>query len=373
MFWTKKYNPTSFGELIFKYPYTDILHKLSKHESTPNILLYGITGSGKTTLVKCFLRSMFGSDVEKIQLEERTINLKGNKQLVINIKESQYHIEVDLSHWKNNDHKIIQHLIKNSAATNTIQAALLQNVDKDKDKDKDEDEDKSNFRFRFIVFHNSSSLSKEAQQALRRTMEIYSESCRFIFITSTLSSLIEPLRSRCFCLRISAPTKPDIVKVLKYILKKEKIKVPLSYLKNIAENSRRNLQEAILVLQHSVFSKQKYKSSIQTYPKLDWLIFIDHISQSILETQTAASFLKIREYLYRLTVNCISPKDILLKLTESIIKQIDDDNMYMSIWSLTIKYDYRIVRGNKSILHLQGFVGEMMAIAANYSNSKSDI
>tara|TARA_Y100000389_G_scaffold137568_2_gene135155 strand:- start:1389 stop:2492 length:1104 start_codon:yes stop_codon:yes gene_type:complete len=367
MFWTKKYKPKSFGELIFKYSYVDILQKLSKNESTPNILLYGITGSGKSTLVKCFLRSMFGSDVEKMQIEEKTIALKGNKQLVINIKESQFHIEVDLSHWKNNDHKIIQHLIKNSAATITIQTALLQNVDVDL---KDEDE---KFKFRFIIFHNAESLSKEAQQALRRTMEVYSESCRFIFITSTLSSLIEPLRSRCFCLRIPAPTKPDITKVLKYILKKEQIKVPLQYLKNIAENSRRNLQEAILLLQQSVWNKQKLKASIQTYPKLDWLVFIDYISQSILKEQTAKSFLKIREYLYRLIINCIPAKTILLKLSESIIKQIDDDNLYMSIWSLTIKYDHRIVRGNKSILHLQGFIGEMMAIASNYSKSKSDI
>ena len=73
MFWTKKYKPKSFGELIFKYSYVDILQKLSKNESTPNILLYGITGSGKSTLVKCFLRSMFGSDVEKMQIEEKTI------------------------------------------------------------------------------------------------------------------------------------------------------------------------------------------------------------------------------------------------------------------------------------------------------------
>ena len=53
-------------------------------------------------------------------------------------------------------------------------------------------------------------LSRQAQAALRRTMEKYSGSCRLILVCDNQSKIIDPVRSRCLGIRVGAPSLDDV-------------------------------------------------------------------------------------------------------------------------------------------------------------------
>lgn len=122
-------------------------------------------------------------------------------------------------------------------------------------------------------------LSREAQHSLRRTMEKYSASCRLILCCNSSSKVTEAIRSRCLNVRINAPTKEQvgkvllstwkmipvldqlsyalfhefvqysllqIVKVLEFIGKKEGLQLPPEFAARIADKSDRSLRRAIL-------------------------------------------------------------------------------------------------------------------------------
>jgi DNA polymerase III delta prime subunit len=57
-------------------------------------------------------------------------------------------------------------------------------------------------------------LSREAQQSLRRTMEKYSGACRLVMCCSNVSKVMEPVRSRCLCVRVPGPRPEELMELL---------------------------------------------------------------------------------------------------------------------------------------------------------------
>lgn len=108
-------------------------------------------------------------------------------------------------------------------------------------------------------------LSKHAQHALRRTMEKYTATCRLILCCNSSSKVIEPLRSRCLGICVSAPTKKEvrtllflqhlilvylqICSVLESVCKHEGISYLPSLGQKIVQRSDRNLRRALLILE----------------------------------------------------------------------------------------------------------------------------
>jgi replication factor C subunit 3/5 len=65
-----------------------------------------------------------------------------------------------------------------------------------------------------VVICEADCLTKDAQHALRRTMEKYVATCRIILVANTISRVIPAIRSRCLGVRVGAPTKEEIINIL---------------------------------------------------------------------------------------------------------------------------------------------------------------
>ena len=101
-----------------------------------------------------------------------------------------------------------------------------------------------------VVINEADNLTRDAQSALRRTMEKYSPNLRLILVANSSTKILAPIRSRCLLVRVAAPTVDDMVVVLKNVAQAENLgRIAPGVLEKIATESKRNLRRALLMLE----------------------------------------------------------------------------------------------------------------------------
>lgn len=70
-----------------------------------------------------------------------------------------------------------------------------------------------------VILTEVDKLTKDAQHALRRTMEKYMATCRLILCTNSTSKVIPAIRSRCLGVRVPAPSVEQVAQVLQVRIK----------------------------------------------------------------------------------------------------------------------------------------------------------
>lgn len=100
-----------------------------------------------------------------------------------------------------------------------------------------------------VLLTNVDQLTKDAQHALRRTMEKYVSTCRLILCTNSTSRVLPAIRSRCLGIRVPAPSISEMKDVLHTLCKREGLTLPDELGARLAEASGRNLRRAILMLE----------------------------------------------------------------------------------------------------------------------------
>ncbi len=208
-----------------------MMSMLAQSDDFPHILFYGPSGAGKRTLTKCLLQELYKtSAVHKIKSEHKEFKSNSSSTTIeCVVFSSNYHIEVTPSDAENQDRIIVQKLIKEVAGNQQLDT-------------------KAQKTFKVVVIHELDNLTRDAQAALRRTMETYMPYCRIVANCESLSKVIQPLRSRCLQVRVPAPKHPDIEKILMQIATQEGFELPRMLAQSISNFSRRNLRRAIMML-----------------------------------------------------------------------------------------------------------------------------
>ena len=186
------------------------------------------------------LKELYGPGVEKIKIDARVFQTTTNRRLDFNIVTSVYHLEITPSDVGNYDRVIVQELLKEVAQTQQVDLSAKQ-------------------RFKVVVINEADHLSRDAQAALRRTMEKYSPNLRLILLANSTSNVIAPIKSRTLLVRVAAPSEAEICQVLKRAGTKENFQHNEELNKRIAKESGRNLRKALLMYE-AVYA-QKYDIS----------------------------------------------------------------------------------------------------------------
>lgn len=206
------------------------------------MLIYGPSGAGKKTRVMSVLNELYGPGAEKIKINARVFQVSSSKKVEFTVVSSVYHIEFTPSDMGNNDRVVIQDLLKDIAQTQQVNVSSKQ-------------------RFKTVIINEADSLTRDAQSALRRTMEKYSPNLRLILLANSTSNIIAPIKSRTLQVRVAAPTVEDISNVLEKVAKKEKVNIPKEpeerqqLFTRIAEQSKRNLRLALLTFEATCAQK----------------------------------------------------------------------------------------------------------------------
>ena len=167
--------------------------------------------------------------------------------------------------------------------------------------------------FSVVLLTEVDKLTKDAQHALRRTMEKYMSTCRLILCCNSTSRVIPAVRSRCLCLRVPAPSIEQINAILKQTCKQEGINLPNELAQRISIKSSRNLRRALLMLETAYVANYPFTND-QDISEPDWEMFLKETARLISQQQSVDRVLQIRDRLYELLCHCI-PADMIFKVS----------------------------------------------------------
>lgn len=193
--WVDKHRPRKLSELDYHLQQAEQLTNLAKQGDFPHLMFYGPPGAGKKTRILCLLREIYGIGVEHLKNDIFQFSTPSNKKMDIMTVSSNYHLEINPSDAGIYDRIVVVELIK--------QIAQTRNLDQDGQRE-----------FKVVVLSEVDELTKDAQHALRRTMEKYMATCRIILCVNSTSRVIPAIRSRCLGIRVSAPSVNEIVTII---------------------------------------------------------------------------------------------------------------------------------------------------------------
>jgi len=201
--WVEKYRPTDISKIVNQDEIKLFIEGAIREKNIPHLLLYGSPGTGKTTIINILIKSLYtytnNEFPDKFTLFEENRKLKSDRVLSLNASDER-------------GIKVIREKIKTFANLAIIQSSKDVNIPP----------------FKVIVLDEADAMSSDSQFALRRIMEKYSTTTRFILICNYVTKIIAPLASRCSKFRFQPINYSGSKETIEYILQKEGYKIILS-------------------------------------------------------------------------------------------------------------------------------------------------
>ncbi|KAM6541428.1 hypothetical protein CsatB_005875 [Cannabis sativa] len=211
-------------------------------------------------------------------------------------------------------------------------------------------------RHKVVILDEADSMTSGAQQALRRTMEIYSNSTRFALACNTSSKIIEPIQSRCALVRFSRLSDQQILGRLMVVVEAEKVPYVPEGLEAIIFTADGDMRQALNNLQatHSGFrfvnQENVFKVCDQPHP-----LHVKNIVRNVLEGKFDDACFGLKQ-LYDLGY---SPTDIITTIFR-IIKNYDmAEYLKLEFMKETGFAHMRICDGVGSYLQLCGLLAKL--------------
>jgi len=304
--WTEKYRPKQFSELLGQDEIVKRVQNLVKSLNIPHLMFAGPAGTGKSSLALIIVKNLFGDSWKENYLELNASDTRG----------------ID----------VIRQQVKNFARTKSL----------------------GKVPFKVIFLDEADALTREAQQALRRTMENFTSTCRFILSCNYSSKIIDPIQSRCAIFRFKLLERKDIFKKLRDIADKEKLAISETALTALYEASEGDCRRAINLLQATASISMSITESL-----------VNTITSSakpsdikiVLEYALSGDFLKSKEKLLDIMLReSISGTDVIKAIQKEIWNLQIEPDLKVKLTEKTGEIEFRLVEGSDEFIQLEALL-----------------
>ena len=331
----------------FKKIICDMECETWRYSNFQHLIVYGLSGCGKEYLVNKLLEKIYGKAGIELKEVEYTVSGYSNTKTKIMIKQSKHHIIIE-PNSNGFDKYLIQEIIQDYAKSELLNILKHRKL------------------FKVVVINKIDNLSYYAQASLRRTMEKYSSTCKFILLSDQLSKIIEPIRSRCLMIRVPLPTKIQILETILYVSQKEKINISFRDINNIIENADNKVNNALWLLEIHKYGI-KYERNWETV--IDNIITL-LLSPDIKNNKKLYNVLKkIREQYYILFITNIPTQIIIRKIMDKLLVSANDLELKYNIIDITSIFEQRLSQGTRHIIHMEAYIVRLINL---FTTNKND-
>jgi len=314
--WVERYRPDKVEDIVGQKEVVERLIGYLKSRALPNMLFAGPPGTGKTTSAIALAKGLFGRRWKANFLEMNASDERG----------------IDVVRGK----------IKSFARTQAIGGD-----------------------FKIIFLDEADALTRDAQHALRRTMEMFTGTCRFILSCNYSSKIIEPIQSRCALFRFRPLEAEEIEERIRYIAKREKLELVDDGMKAILYVCEGDLRKAINLLQSaSAFGK-----------KIDGDLIYQVVAKArpedireILKIALTGEFMEARKRLRELLITYgMSGEDVIQQFHKEVFKLKIPEDMRVRLADKIGEYDFRLVEGSNELIQLEALLAHFVSLGKELS------
>ncbi|MDP2907328.1 MAG: replication factor C small subunit [Nanoarchaeota archaeon] len=308
--WTEKYRPQTFRDFKGQEKIVERVKAMVDQKNIGNFLFAGPAGVGKSSMALIIAKTLFGEYWKQNFLELNASDDRG----------------ID----------IVRNEIKNFARLKSI----------------------GHVPFKIIFLDECDSLTKEAQQALRRTMENFTNTTRFILSCNYSSKLIDPIQSRCTIFRFKPLEKKDFEEIISLIAKGESLKVDKKSLDAMYEvcdgDARRmkNILQSCAAINKNITENLIYDLVSAARPKE---------VKEVLETAIQGDFIQARNKLLDVMLqHGLSGLDIIKQIQKEIWNLKISDEKKVQLIDKCGDIEFRMVEGSDEFVQLESLLANFI-------------
>jgi len=317
--WTETHAP-ALGDL----PQASVRDRLDRAVDEPmNLVVQGPPGAGKTAAVRALADAAHEDDTDLVEINVADFFDRTKKEIRSDPRFEQF--LTGRSRMPKRD--MINRVLKESASYAPVSGD-----------------------YKTIVLDNAEAIREDFQQALRRVMERYHRTTQFVIATRQPSTLIAPIRSRCFPVPVRAPTADEIEAVLTPILEAEDVDYDEDGLEFVAGYADGDLRKAILGAQTAAVETGEVTMAT-VHETLQDVGHGDELA-SILESAEAGDVTDARKTVGTLLDDeGYDGQSLLVDLLDAARKRYDGETL-AHLHRLAGEVDHDLVTGTDDRLHL---------------------
>jgi len=311
--WVEKYRPKSLDDLISHKDIVSTIQRFINEDKLPHLLFYGPPGTGKTSTILAVARQLYAPQ----EFSSMVLELNASDDRGIGIVREQ---------------------VLGFASTRTIFKS----------------------KFKLVVLDEADAMTKDAQNALRRIMEKYTENTRFCLICNYLTGIIDAIQSRCTRFRFGPLDPEQMTSRLNDVIKEESADVTEDGMQALVRLGKGDMRRSLNILQctHVGFSLvneenvymttgNPLRSDIQQI--IDWML-----NEDFTTAYTNISTMK--------STKGLALGDILMEV-HTFVHRIDfPQAVRITLLDKLAEAEYRLSAGTSEKLQLSGLIAAFQCV-----------
>ncbi|UCG37400.1 MAG: replication factor C small subunit [Candidatus Bathyarchaeota archaeon] len=307
--WTEKYRPKSLDQMVNQKNIVERLESFVRSRNVPHCIFAGPPGTGKTTAALCLAHDLYG-EVYRANLME----LNASDERGINV---------------------VRQTVKTFARVRTL----------------------GEIPFKILILDEADNMTSDAQQALRRTMERYTETCRFVLIANYSGKIIEPIQSRCAPFRFTYLPRAEQDTYLRHVADNESVDLAADGLDAIYDVCGGDLRRAINSLQAAA-SLGKTVSSETVYSVAGKANPAD--VHAMIKIAMEGNFVEARKRLREMiTKYGVAGSDLVRQIHSELFRLEIPENWKIKLADVVGEADFRLVEGANEEIQLSALLARL--------------